>query len=130
MQPQQMQQMQPQMQPQMQQMQPQQMQQMQQGGQQDPSLSFPLTLPTGGALPRFIQGDGVLSTPIPGMGPVIAVATDLSAMAQMGLEQSAGVRRIRRYPQMGAAPTFSSVMPSDAPSMGGKSQMINITKLE
>jgi DNA-directed RNA polymerase II subunit RPB2 len=84
-------------------------------------------------------GDGVIANPLPGQGgAMLVVDTSGGAMAQLGLDQGGGSRRIRRYsrgPSMGGesmggesmAPTFSSAMPT-LPSGGAGT--IRITKLE
>jgi hypothetical protein len=76
----------------------------------------------------------VMTNPLPGQGgAMLVVDTSGGAMAQMGLEQSGSVRRIRRFQSasMDASPTFSSVMPT-LPSGGASSSggTIRITKLE
>jgi len=109
-------------------------------------LSFPMTIPQQyqqpqqqqyqpqqySPFPRVLQsGDGVMTNTLPGQGgAMLVVDTSGGAMAQMGLEQSGGVRRIRRFQgaSMDAGPTFSSVMPT-LPS-GSSGGTIRITKLE
>ena len=104
-------------------------------------LAFPMTLPQQFQQPQYSpfprvlpSGDGVVTNPLPGQGSaMLVVDTSGGAMAQMGLEQSGGVRRIRRFQSasMDATPTFSSVMPT-LPSGGSSSSggTIRITKLE
>ena len=74
----------------------------------------------------------MIANTLPGQGgAMLVVDTSGGAMAQMGLEQSGGVRRIRRFQSasMDAGPTFSSVMPT-LPSGGSSGGTIRINKLE
>ena len=84
---------------------------------------------TGGMFPRITAGgDGVIANPMPGQaGAMLVVDTSGGAMAQMGLEQGGGGRRIRRFQGASMAPMMSSVMPT--PPSGGSGQ-ITVTRLE
>jgi len=109
---------------------------MQQIGGDPTNLGFPMVVQQQAPVfPRITAGgDGVIANPLPGQGgAMLVVDTSGGAMAQMGLDQGGGTRRIRRFQSGGqsSAPTFSSVMPSTVPSSGGSSSgSITITKLE
>ena len=87
--------------------------------------------PQGGIFPRIVtEGDGVIANQMPGQGgAMLVVDTSGGAMAQLGLEQGGGTRRVRRFQGGSPAPMFSSVMPPAAPS-GSSGGQIRITKLE